>query len=602
MAIVDRSCCRHCEDEFLKSQTGCRLFVVCSVCGNKRCPKATHHDNECTGSNEPGQKGSSWENVKPASNRPWWVAHLVLLAMASTCAASTPATAVALAHADALTYSDEAPYFRYLWFPTGEQQQHQAASYALNEIANRSGVIYRPHSIGWSVMRVDLSRLSKDEKHLEELVELWERLRVVEPYFIHHAGKRVLELRHDGYVRVRSDKPIVQNGTTYHQQWSNPSTLNLVHDFGGHVDRPLAEELADHCHTEIPIVRGEWLLRIMGSNINGGLYYEFRGIAKSKDPKVTDFDLFMQTFAGTTQRAVEEAGSDARTATAYGELPKRPRTNVWGFGTSSQPGKGPPLWAVTQDIADADRYDDAKHPILHALDAEFQASEAITTFHGLGLHAFALFDGRGNLVREAPTNVVHDYLAAHGSPPIIEGWWTCVRCHNREDHDGWRYDRNDIKALLEAGFDVIDDLAEQDRLRAVQEIARKYGGEPDRDVQLARDAYSAAILRASGGLDVREASAALTYVDDYWRAPVTAAVACSDLGISVPEDGDAAAILKTYLFDEPRGPPVVRIVDARLALLAAGRQITRVDWEDVYLRAAERVEALRAVDQPEDME
>lgn len=34
------------------------VMVVCSVCGNKRCPKATNHENKCTGSNEPGQKGS----------------------------------------------------------------------------------------------------------------------------------------------------------------------------------------------------------------------------------------------------------------------------------------------------------------------------------------------------------------------------------------------------------------------------------------------------------------------------------------------------------------------------------------------------------------
>ena len=29
-----------------------------SRCGNKRCPCAAHHDNECTNSNEPGQAGS----------------------------------------------------------------------------------------------------------------------------------------------------------------------------------------------------------------------------------------------------------------------------------------------------------------------------------------------------------------------------------------------------------------------------------------------------------------------------------------------------------------------------------------------------------------
>ncbi|ECF0619237.1 hypothetical protein EZ710_16720, partial [Salmonella enterica subsp. enterica serovar Livingstone] len=29
-------------------------FVVCPVCGNKRCPHANDHNNACTGSNEPG--------------------------------------------------------------------------------------------------------------------------------------------------------------------------------------------------------------------------------------------------------------------------------------------------------------------------------------------------------------------------------------------------------------------------------------------------------------------------------------------------------------------------------------------------------------------
>lgn len=36
------------------------FFRVCGECGNKRCPKATHHDNPCGHSNEPGQPGSSY--------------------------------------------------------------------------------------------------------------------------------------------------------------------------------------------------------------------------------------------------------------------------------------------------------------------------------------------------------------------------------------------------------------------------------------------------------------------------------------------------------------------------------------------------------------
>lgn len=37
-----------------------RLMIVCPTCGYKRCPRATHHDNPCTGSNEPGQEGSRY--------------------------------------------------------------------------------------------------------------------------------------------------------------------------------------------------------------------------------------------------------------------------------------------------------------------------------------------------------------------------------------------------------------------------------------------------------------------------------------------------------------------------------------------------------------
>lgn len=33
-------------------------FIVCSICGNKRCPKATDCDLNCTNSNESGQEGS----------------------------------------------------------------------------------------------------------------------------------------------------------------------------------------------------------------------------------------------------------------------------------------------------------------------------------------------------------------------------------------------------------------------------------------------------------------------------------------------------------------------------------------------------------------
>lgn len=60
--------CLRCDGERSKAQNAAgdwfgsitRRMIVCPTCGNKRCPKATWHDNNCTGSNETGQEGSDY--------------------------------------------------------------------------------------------------------------------------------------------------------------------------------------------------------------------------------------------------------------------------------------------------------------------------------------------------------------------------------------------------------------------------------------------------------------------------------------------------------------------------------------------------------------
>jgi len=51
--LSDDACCWTCTPNFA-------LMMVCSTCGNKRCPKAADHNLACTGSNEPGQEGSAY--------------------------------------------------------------------------------------------------------------------------------------------------------------------------------------------------------------------------------------------------------------------------------------------------------------------------------------------------------------------------------------------------------------------------------------------------------------------------------------------------------------------------------------------------------------
>ena len=59
-------CCRKCfkleQDEAARQgKLLAPWFIVCAECGNKRCPKASDHTYECTGSNKPGQTGSVYK-------------------------------------------------------------------------------------------------------------------------------------------------------------------------------------------------------------------------------------------------------------------------------------------------------------------------------------------------------------------------------------------------------------------------------------------------------------------------------------------------------------------------------------------------------------
>jgi hypothetical protein len=55
-------------------------MILCPECGNKRCPKASDHQLDCTGSNEPNQPGSVYTAPQPvpvktySDGKPWPVA------------------------------------------------------------------------------------------------------------------------------------------------------------------------------------------------------------------------------------------------------------------------------------------------------------------------------------------------------------------------------------------------------------------------------------------------------------------------------------------------------------------------------------------------
>ena len=68
--MVNQCECRECNQDTLVNGIPYALtrMILCPTCGNKRCPKATNHNLECTNSNEVGQRGS-WYSDDYKKNR-----------------------------------------------------------------------------------------------------------------------------------------------------------------------------------------------------------------------------------------------------------------------------------------------------------------------------------------------------------------------------------------------------------------------------------------------------------------------------------------------------------------------------------------------------
>ena len=54
----DKCTCLKCSPQTIPNMR----FIVCLICGNKRCPHALDHNNECTNSNEVGQISKKTKN------------------------------------------------------------------------------------------------------------------------------------------------------------------------------------------------------------------------------------------------------------------------------------------------------------------------------------------------------------------------------------------------------------------------------------------------------------------------------------------------------------------------------------------------------------
>lgn len=472
---------------------------------------------------------------------------------------ATSADAVGWALADVATLPEfDRPFTRYLWIPPwGNDRWVAAVGLAVNSSCSHARTIQPARVIanGW-MMAYDLRRLAPDPKQLAALLAVWDGLAVDDPYL--------------------------------HVPATNTGIKAAV--IAPHLDERQAIALSGLTLSTGAIYRADWFLAKALSTLNGGRYYEFRQVVR-KPEKGNARDNWLSSrglFVGTTQ----QAGGERRAAMFRSGVTGKPRrvdlfpTLTGGIGS------------ITRDVKDGNVAADS-HPIRNLLDFRDDGSEIIVAMPN-GLLDYLLVDGAGNIVDEAPPDLVRDHTIPPPHTSRLQPAISCLRCHGTDQDEGWRVVTNDVERLLASRLNVFADLgsgltAEQ----AADKLAGFYALPIEAaDGMLARGRrdYAAAVARTSQGIRFDAAKSIVgevsRVVSEIYEQQVFAIVtperAALELGYRV-DDGDKGEPL-----DEVLGPADQSIeTDPIVGFLRIGTAVNRSDFESVYADLARAAESRR---------
>ena len=463
----------------------------------------------------------------------------------------TPADATGWALSDLVQIPEaDRPFVRYLWIPPwGSERWVPAIGFTVNTAASHARTI-QPAAVtanGWMV-KYDLRKLAPEPKKLAKLLETWDGLAVDDPYF--------------------------------HVPSANTEIKAAV--IAPHLSQEQAAVVAGLTLSTGAVYRADWFIVKALSTLDGGRYYDFRQVNKSPE-KGTALDNWLSQrglFVGTTQAV----GGERRAAMFRSGVTGKPRrVDVFPTLTGS-------VGSITRDISDGVVGADA-HPIRSLLDMRFDGSETIVAQPN-GLHDFVLSDAKGNIVDEAPPDLVRDHTVKAPFTARLQPAISCIRCHGTEQAEGWQPITNDVQKLLGSRLNVFADVS---KTLSAEEVADTLAGFYSLDLDAAdgligrgRRDYSTAVFRTAQGIQFEEKSivtavskeVSAIYEAYQWDL-VTPTIAARELGFLQSKDG------KANILDIAMGEPAVgEAVDPVLGFLRIGISINRTDWELVYADAA----------------
>jgi len=385
---------------------------------------------------------------------------------------------------------------------------------------------------GW-MLRVDLRFLAPLLADFVNLVQTWDSLSLIEPYF-HVPADAV-------------DSPVAVGAPFISQDY--------------------IAAMGEINFSPAIVYRADWLIAHMLSTLEGGKYYQFAGLAGKTQAEV--FASF-----GLDENVAKLLNGDQRAATLISGVTGKTRRTDRYQGLLGRFNSGS-IW-ITRDKRDNDR--DARTSVFYnALSFDDTGREAIFE-RADGLHNFALFTDQGVLIDAVPPDIAVDHMVPAGHTNQLAPAISCIRCHGAAS--GLQVVQNDMPTVATKAVPVFDQ-DEPDAFLAVTRIAGLYFGDFDRALERGRQDYDAASIRASG-MTAAAVSAKVAEIYGAWRYDsVTPELAARELGI-VAQEGQAVELLQERLAAQGQQDPM-------LAALMAGSAIARLDWDRVYVDAFLRV-------------
>lgn len=527
-----------------------------------------------------------------------------LLCLALLCAPPSPHVAPSTVVPIVLEAQAANPHLRFVFVHDDNPLAKAMVDTTLNSVMSNTGNVINTIKLSPTVLAFDVRLLQS-----KVAIDIWERFRQDEPYFLRNGPVDVVDLHVDrfriskeqkimrgnevvglaspgdydilgkknGYVEIAKGYIIETSGTIVNVVVKPTTIKNRI--FGPHL--PIEAQAILH-----PIVRYDWFIRKAWSSDAIGLYYDFRNITSApKGSGLSDYEWFLKEFAGVTEAELARFNVDPfkKIAILNSKVTGKPRAAMLFSGAGSKVSNNQGLIAVTQDGKDNDTTA-LSDPFRNLLRHSFNAMEVFCEMPN-GMIAYALFSGdingdgvfdaskgEGQLQRTAPPDVVSDHTIPAPHTTLLQAGISCIRCHSQLKENGWKDLPNDIATLLRSkSTDILDENADV--------LASRYSGNLEKPIRRAREDLSEAITRITGVVDDDKATAVARVhggigqlVNDYQYQLVTPELAAAEIGV------------ESLDWDRLTG-----IEDNIIAILRAKLSINRQQFELVYIDLATRL-------------